>query len=90
MQKEHEIEVTPGRIVIRRSDEAAVTQLEGGLLEIADRLVNARSPFDGEELDGEAVYFAINANLAEIIRSVVLLAARHRSEGQCLQADNTR
>jgi hypothetical protein len=81
VQREHEIEVTPDLILIRRADSAtAVVQLERRLLEIAERLASARSPFDGEEQDGEAVYLAINANLAEIMRSVVLLAVRQRSE----------
>jgi hypothetical protein len=90
VQKEHEIEVTPDYILIKRTDNAAsISQFEERLLEIADRLADARSPFDGEQADGETVYFSINSNLAEIIRSVVLLAARQRSEGQSHSGDKT-
>ena len=41
------------------------------LLTIADGLANARSPWDGEEVDGEAAFFAAMSSLAEAIRAAV-------------------
>jgi hypothetical protein len=65
---------------LRRGAGDAIQQFENNLLEIAERLASARSSFDAEDMDGETVYLAINAGLAEIIRSVVTLSARQRSE----------
>lgn len=39
------------------------------LLTIADGLANARSPWDGEDVDGEAAFFAAMSSVAEAIRA---------------------
>jgi hypothetical protein len=71
-----EIEVTPDAILIRRpmSDAVAADMLGkvfSLLLTIADGLANARSPWDGEDIDGEAAFFGVTSSVAETIRSAV-------------------
>lgn len=71
-----EIEVTPEAILIRRpmSDAVAADMLGmvfSLLLTIADGLANARSPWDGEDVDGEAAFFGVTSSVAETIRSAV-------------------
>lgn len=36
-------------------------------LQVADKLDNVRSPWDGDDVDGESAYFAVNAEVAFVI-----------------------
>lgn len=71
-----EVEVTAESVVVRRpASEIAIRRAMAAvcdvLLKIAEELENARSPWDGETVDGEAVFFAINWQLANIIKTAV-------------------
>ena len=51
------------------------------LLEIADRLSNAKIPFDDEDISAASAYTSALAEVAEAIRSAVRRASQRRSEG---------
>ena len=41
------------------------------LLAVADKLADERSPWDGEDVNGEAAFFAAMSSVAEAIRAAV-------------------
>ena len=74
---EPEIEITPECIILqrpRRCDHVT-------LLEIADRLSNAKVPFDDQDISATSAYTSALAEVAHAIRSAVQRASQRRSEG---------
>ena len=52
------------------------------LLDIADELDRASSPWDGEEVDGEDAFLSLKFTIAEAIRSAVKRSLRGHSAGR--------
>jgi hypothetical protein len=73
---EPEIEITPECIILRRPRCCHHMTL----LEIADRLSNARIPFDDEDTSATSAYISALAEVAEAIRSAVRRASQRPNE----------
>lgn len=76
-----EIEVTPDEILIRRSGSGTLAPelldaVYAILLDAADQLANARSGWDGEDVDGEMAFFSATATVSEALRTAVERARR--------------
>lgn len=71
-----EIEVTPDEILIRRSGVGTLAPelldtVCAILLNAADQLANARSGWDGEDVNGEMAFYATTTEVANALRTAV-------------------
>lgn len=73
-----EIEVTDDVILIRRAQSDVMQSVCTLLLQIADNLASARSPWDGEIVNGDSVFLASASKTAEAIRDAVARALKAR------------
>lgn len=76
-----EIEVTPDEILIRRSGSGTLAPelldaVYAILLDAAGQLANARSPWDGEDVDGEMAFYSTTFTVSHALQEAVEKARR--------------